>query len=377
MAARIDEGLYSRQLYVMGHEAQARMGESNVLLLNLDGLGVEIAKNIVLAGVKSVTVADDAPSTYMDLSAQFYLTEDDVKNQVGRAEASWRKLAELNPYVPVHHHVGAIDEAFLEQFRVVVLCNASRAYATQINQICHKHSIAFIATEARGVFGSVFCDFGDAFVVSDKDGEQPITCMVASVSPLTESKLLVTVTDDARHQMETGDHVTFREIQGASHLNGCAPVPITVTGPYTFTIDTKSGASGAFGYVTQVKQPVTLAFAPMDVATETPGEFLMSDFAKIGRSEVLHVAFQALDQFAATHGALPTSGDSDMAAQVLALAKTIKSKDVEWTEASEAVVLALARSARGVVSPLTALLGGVVGQEALKACSGKFTPIHQ
>ncbi|KDO22883.1 hypothetical protein SPRG_12020 [Saprolegnia parasitica CBS 223.65] len=379
MAAPIDEGLYSRQLYVMGHEAQARMGESNVLLLNLDGLGVEIAKNIVLAGVKSVTVADDAPSTYMDLSAQFYLTEDDVKNQVGRAEASWRKLAELNPYVPVHHHVGAIDEAFLEQFRVVVLCNASRAYATQINQICHKHSIAFIATEARGVFGSVFCDFGDAFVVSDKDGEQPITCMVASVSPLTESKLLVTVTDDARHQMETGDHVTFREIQGVGHLNGCAPLPITVTGPYTFTIDNVSGAtaSGAFGYVTQVKQPVTLTFAPMDVATETPGEFLMSDFAKIGRSEVLHVAFQALDQFAATNGALPTSGDSDMAAQVLALAKNIKSIEIEWTEASEEVVKSLARSARGVVAPMTALLGGIVGQEALKACSGKFTPIHQ
>ncbi|EQC27114.1 ubiquitin-activating enzyme E1 [Saprolegnia diclina VS20] len=379
MAAKIDEGLYSRQLYVMGHEAQARMGESNVLLLNLDGLGIEIAKNIVLAGVKSVTVADDAPSTFMDLSAQFYITEDDVKNQVGRAEASWRKLAELNPYVPVHHHVGAIDEAFLGQFRVVVLCNASRAYATQINQICHKHNIAFIATEARGVFGSVFCDFGDAFVVADKDGEQPITCMVASVSPLTEAKLLITVTDDARHQMETGDHVTFREIQGLSHLNGCASVPITVTGPYTFTIDnlSRATASGAFGYVTQVKQPVTLAFAPMDVATETPGEFLLSDFAKIGRSEVLHVAFQALDQFAATNGALPTSGDSDMASQVLALAKNIKSIEVEWTEANEEVVRALARSARGVVSPMTALLGGIVGQEALKACSGKFTPIHQ
>ena len=33
--------------------------------------------------------------------------------------------------------------------------------------------------------------------------------------------------------------------------------------------------------------------------------------------------------------------------------------------------------ARGVVSPMCALLGGVVGQEALKACSGKFTPIQQ
>ena len=38
----LDEGLYSRQLYVMGHDAQRRMGESDVLLIGLEGLGVEI-----------------------------------------------------------------------------------------------------------------------------------------------------------------------------------------------------------------------------------------------------------------------------------------------------------------------------------------------
>lgn len=32
-AAEIDEGLYSRQLYVMGHEAQQRMAESDVLIV--------------------------------------------------------------------------------------------------------------------------------------------------------------------------------------------------------------------------------------------------------------------------------------------------------------------------------------------------------
>lgn len=31
--AEIDEGLYSRQLYVMGHEAQRRMAASDVLIV--------------------------------------------------------------------------------------------------------------------------------------------------------------------------------------------------------------------------------------------------------------------------------------------------------------------------------------------------------
>jgi hypothetical protein len=40
----IDEGLYSRQLYVLGHEAMKRMSSSNILLVGLRGLGVEIGK---------------------------------------------------------------------------------------------------------------------------------------------------------------------------------------------------------------------------------------------------------------------------------------------------------------------------------------------
>lgn len=40
----IDEGLYSRQLYVLGHEAMKQMSQSNVLIMGLQGLGVEIGK---------------------------------------------------------------------------------------------------------------------------------------------------------------------------------------------------------------------------------------------------------------------------------------------------------------------------------------------
>lgn len=40
----IDESLYSRQLYVLGHEAMKRMGASHVLIAGLRGLGVEIGR---------------------------------------------------------------------------------------------------------------------------------------------------------------------------------------------------------------------------------------------------------------------------------------------------------------------------------------------
>ena len=44
MSKEIDENLYSRQLYVLGHEAMKRMAISDVLIVGLNGVGVEVGK---------------------------------------------------------------------------------------------------------------------------------------------------------------------------------------------------------------------------------------------------------------------------------------------------------------------------------------------
>ena len=98
----IDESLYSRQLYVLGHDAMRQMSSSNVLIVGLHGLGAEIAKNIALAGVKSVTLYDPAPVSVADLSSQFFLRNEDVGQPgVTRASATASRLSELNSYVPI------------------------------------------------------------------------------------------------------------------------------------------------------------------------------------------------------------------------------------------------------------------------------------
>ena len=56
--------------YVLGHEAMRRMQHSNVLISGMKGLGIEIAKNVVLGGVKSVTIHDDGNAEWLDLSSQ-------------------------------------------------------------------------------------------------------------------------------------------------------------------------------------------------------------------------------------------------------------------------------------------------------------------
>ena len=117
----IDEGLYSRQLYVMGHEAMKKMAISNVLISGLKGLGAEVAKNVILGGVKSVTLHDTETVEISDLSSHFYFTEADVGRN--RAEVCCPKLADLNSYVAVNFVSEPLNEDLIKAHSVVVLAN--------------------------------------------------------------------------------------------------------------------------------------------------------------------------------------------------------------------------------------------------------------
>lgn len=143
------------------------------------------AKNLVLAGVRSVTVHDNSPIQLSDLSAQFYFTPEDIGKN--RSEVCVPHLAELNPYVSVAGHTGDLDENFLERFQAVVMTNnSSLEELIRVNEFCHQHRIAFIIAETRGVFGFIFTDFGDEFKVVDKNGEEPQKHIVTSVTQVTE-----------------------------------------------------------------------------------------------------------------------------------------------------------------------------------------------
>ncbi len=74
------------------------------------------AKNVILAGVKSVTLLDDATVDVRDLSAQFYLTEADVGMK--RAAACKDRLQELNTAVAVSVVAGWPTDEELLKFQV-------------------------------------------------------------------------------------------------------------------------------------------------------------------------------------------------------------------------------------------------------------------
>ncbi|BEJ01563.1 hypothetical protein CcaverHIS631_0602450 [Cutaneotrichosporon cavernicola] len=373
---QIDEGLYSRQLYVLGHEAMKKMANSNVLVVGMKGLGVEIAKNIALAGVKSVTIYDPAPVEIADVGTQFFLREADVGKP--RHEVTAPRLAELNSYVPVKvlEGSGEITPEMVAPYQAVVLTNTTLAKQIEIDEFARTKGIFFIAADVRGLFGSVFNDFGDDFTCVDPTGENPLSGMVLYVE--TGPDALVTCVDETRHGLEDGDFVTFSEIKGMDTLNGAEPRKVTVKGPYTFSVGDTTGlgeyVSG--GLFTQVKMPKVLHFKSLK-DTLTQPEYFITDFAKWDRPSTLHVGFQALSQYFEKNGRLPRARNVEDAAALTAIAKEIHSSTATEGDLDEKVIEELAFQATGDVSPMVAVIGGFVAQEVLKAVSAKFHPMQQ
>ncbi|KAH7887971.1 hypothetical protein F5I97DRAFT_1864541 [Phlebopus sp. FC_14] len=370
--AAIDEGLYSRQLYVLGHEAMKKMATSNVLIVGLQGLGAEIAKNVCLAGVKSVTLYDPDPVKLQDLSTQYFLREEDVGKP--RAAAMLPRVSELNAYVPVRDLGGQpgqeISIELIQPFQAVVLCGIPLQKQLEINDWTHQNGVHFIAAETRGLFGSVFNDFGSKFTCVDPTGEQPLTGMIVSVDKDKEG--LVTCLDEARHGLEDGDFVTFTEVQGMEELNGCKPRKVSVKGPYTFTIgDTSSfGDYIRGGIFNQVKMPKILEFKSLRESLKAP-EFFITDFAKFDRPATLHAGFQALSEFRSQYQRLPRPRNAGDATIFVSLAKKID------PDSDEQTLVELSYQSTGDIAPITAVIGGFVAQEVLKACSAKFHPMVQ
>ena len=54
--------------------------------------------------------------------------------------------------------------------QAVVLTDASLEDAKRVDAFCHANGIAFIYVKTRGVFATVFTDFGPNFTVIDVDG---------------------------------------------------------------------------------------------------------------------------------------------------------------------------------------------------------------
>ena len=418
-APAIDEDMQSRQMAVYGRESMQKLRKANVLISGLNGLGAEIAKNTILANVMAVTLHDSQTVTPADCGSNFYLSPADAGKN--RAEACVQQMQELNPGVAVSTAKGAFPTD-LSAFTAVVAIDLSLDEALRADAACRAASppIAFIRADVRGLAAGVFVDLGEQFTCADPTGESIKSAIVEHIVVVEEkdgtTKLRVQTVDDEDLDLDDGEVVTFSEVKGMEGLNAAGPLAVSDVskGKKNFVVSVPQPASalGAYttgGLVSEVRQPKSLAFKSLHDFLLAPGDLWEIDESKMapaatsfseeflgvmgspaanvcyGRSGLLHLGFRALDEYRKTHGgSLPPPANEAEAAAVLALAEALNgaadagNKAAQLDEASrKTVLLQLAAGASATLSPMAAIVGGIVGQEIVKACTAKFHPICQ
>lgn len=339
---------------------------------------------MALAGVKKLTIHDTTLASLSDLSTQYYLRAEDVGKN--RAEVTFPKLSELNPYVAYSLDTRAFgadttDFTFLKDFTCVVLTERPLSLQLAVSTYCHANNIAFITADTFGAFAWAFSDSGANHEVVDKNGEQVKSVMLEKIEK--GATTVVTCLEHHMHGFEEGDSIKFTEVQGLPEINYAdgqeyLHVVKSIESPYKFTLGTDSTSwAGDYklgGIATQVKVPSTMHFLPMQEAIAKPA-FIETDLFKFSHPAACHTGMQALHAWMSEHGGeKPGAWNKEHAAEVVAKAKSLAA---DLDEESTKIVEQIALTARGDIIGLTAFLGGTIAQEVIKSLSGKFTPLNQ
>jgi ubiquitin-activating enzyme E1 len=361
----IDESLYSRQLYVLGKEAMSRMKHINIFISGINGVGLEIAKCVILAGVNSVTLHDTKVATMDELSTNYYAHEKDIGKN--RASVVFSQLSELNPYVKVSVDKTRLNEKHFSINDIVVICDRQITSLIHFNAIARRHKTKFIVANTFGSFGYIFCDFGNEFIVSDPDSEEIKSGTIVKA----ENKCFIS---NEHHNLCTGETIKIT-YQGVEHVE----VVKSIKDIHTFSTSLSETFDKAIQlsntHFVQIKTPMSIQFDDLETSLIYP-EFATIIQEDFDLPQFLHAFNMALSAFsgAPITNKLPCHINE---ADIQTMLKLTKSFGKIYDNSRDNLIEKLVRTCGGNLCPLDSVIGSIAGQEVIKAASGKFTPIKQ
>jgi len=125
----------------------------------MKALANEVAKNLVLAGIGSLTIIDHEPVTETDLGAQFFISVADVGKN--RAEAAAPQVRRLNPRVSVivdTEDITLKGPSYFHSFDIVIATVLQPDTLNIINTVTRVNHKAFYAAGVHGLYGFIFSD---------------------------------------------------------------------------------------------------------------------------------------------------------------------------------------------------------------------------
>jgi ubiquitin-activating enzyme E1 len=221
-----------------------------------------------------------------------------------------------------------------------------------------------------GLFGQIFCDFGNEFFVTDTDGEPIKESLLYSITN-DNDKVIVTTVENKPHDLTTGSFVKFTELKGdwGEQLNE-KQFEIKYINKFSFEIKYNVTHIDTYtdgGNVIQVKVPNVVNFKSLEDSRKNP-EFVMTNFLDFDRPNLLHACYMTFNDFVLKNKKYPSIDNfSDFYKEVQTYHK----------DCDKIIVNKFLSGVKGNLTPINAIIGGTVAQEVIKACSGKFNPIYQ
>lgn len=360
----IDESQYSRQSYTFGLQSMIKLRKSRVYQSGLDGLGTEVAKNLILSGIHSISIDEPNCVTHMDLGTGYYFTEDDIGKD--RFDAAVGNLRKRNAQVLVEKVDGDID---INAYDVFVICNQPIDEAIKLNQEVRKLGKGFIFVRTHGLFASVFVDFGDEFIVNDSDGEN---IKQVPVGKLERNEGHISITCTERHELVNGQYFV---INNSSTKEVVGPFEIKKGRDNLLVVDDEFDIDKFSKYsdIKQVKMDTKIKFKSLAESLKDP-EYMLCDYVNMERPRSIIIGLQLIDKFVSVHGKLPVPRNGVDYDEFMKLATDdiINGVDIE-----EEVIQEMCFQAMGQIMPVVSFAGGFAAQECIKCVTGKYSPLKQ
>ncbi|EEH36164.2 DNA damage tolerance protein rad31 [Paracoccidioides lutzii Pb01] len=212
--------LYDRQIRLWGVKAQEKLRTAKILLITLRSLGAEVAKNLVLAGIGSLTIIDNATVREEDVGAQFFLSEDHINQN--RAEAAAPQIRQMNPRVQVAVeavNIRSKQPAFFASYDVTIATDLDYDTLCWINNSCRVANRRFYAAGIHGFYGYIFSDqLSHDFVIEREKSN------VASSTIETPTRTILDV-KTKRENDKVIEMITKREVYCPLILSNTSSLP--------------------------------------------------------------------------------------------------------------------------------------------------------
>ena len=315
--------LYSRQIFTYGKDIMEKIIDLKILILGLRGLGLEIAKNLILIGPKEVLISDKNICQINDLSSNFYINEDDIGNKT-REEACQKKLSLLNKYVEVLIYKGNLRED-LSRFNLIIITELIKLEELyEINEICRQKNIGFIYTLNLGLTGFIFNDFGDNHFVNDINGEQNLIYKIFNIEEKGDNyEIFLDIQKNEIFYLKEGDYVIFREIKGLDFLNDNIPKKILKITYTSFEIENNYKNKRKYlegGIIEEIKIPKKIKFDSFKYNFfNLNNNFVTIDKSKKNSNILLHCSFVGLHKYYSFKGKLPELNNLEQVNEILEL----------------------------------------------------------